>query len=281
MSRKIFIVFILLFAYFFFAPQALNKLSAHHCTDPRPNSAPILTKAVAGEDSVALTWTEAADPVTYYLVAYGRSETEIEYGNPNVGPKGTTTYTVGALAKGVKYYFKVRAVNGCKPGKFSNKLSAVPGFFESVTNPPNLSIYKTVAGASISATPAIDEADVPVPLVIASEESPKCLTCVSWQLLIVEVILLISYLYFARKGAILKQIFSIAIPILIFILFWKINGQCISQRFFCKYFLQLNLIIFMVIVIIYKNKYFSFKINLLERFFKKTTKKKIKKRKRK
>ena len=282
MSRKFFIVFILLFAYSFFAPQALNQVSANHCTDPKPNSAPILTSAVAGEDSVTLTWTEAQDPVTYYLVAYGKSETDIEYGNPNVGPRGTTTYTVGGLAKGVKYYFKVRAVNGCKPGKFSNKLSVIPGFRESVSNTPNLSIYKTVPAASISATPTIEaEVDVPVPLVIANEESSKCLICVSWQLLIVEAILLISYLYLARKVTFLKQIFSIAIPIAMYMLFWRINGECSINTFTCKYFLQLNVIIFMVIVIINKNKYFNFKINLLERFFKKTTMKKIKKRKKK
>ena len=127
-------IYIIVFI-FFFAPQALNQVSANHCTDPKPNSAPILTGAVAGEDSVTLAWIEAQDPVTYYLVAYGRSKTEIEYGNPNIGGRGTTAYTVGGLTRGIKYYFKVRAVNGCKPGKFSNKLSAVPGFRETFLRP--------------------------------------------------------------------------------------------------------------------------------------------------
>ena len=281
MGRKFFVVFILLFSFFFFAPQALNQVSANHCTDPKPNSAPILTGAVAGEDSVTLTWIEAQDPVTYYLVAYGRSKTEIEYGNPNVGGRGTTTYTVGNLARGVKYYFKVRAVNGCKPGKFSNKLSAIPGFRQSVSNTPNLSIYKTVQGASISATPTIEAGvEVPVPLAIASKESSKCLTCVGWELLMLEAILLVSYLYLASKFTFLRQIFSIAIPIAIYILFLRINGECLLNTFTCKYFLHLNVIIFIVIVIVFKNKYISPKTNLLERFFKKTTKK-IKKRKRK
>lgn len=275
MGRKFFIVFILLFSYFFFAPQALNQVNANHCTDPKPNSAPILTSALTGEDSVTLTWIEAQDPVTYYLVVYGRSATEIEYGNPNIGGRGTTTYTVGGLVRGVKYYFKVRAGNGCKPGKFSNKLSAIPGFRKSVSNTPNLSIYKTIQGASISATPTIEAGvEVPVPLVIVSKESFKCLTCVSWQLLIVEAILLISYLYFAGRVTFLKQIFSIAIPITIYILFWKINGECSINTFTCKYFLQLNVIIFIVIVIVYKNKYINSKTNLLKRFFKKGIKQK-------
>jgi len=275
MSRKFFVVFILSLSYFFFAPQTLNQVSANHCTDPKPNSAPILTGAVTGEDSVTLTWIEAQDPVTYYLVAYGRSKTEIEYGNPNIGGRGTTTYTVGGLVRGIKYYFKVRAVNGCKPGKFSNKLSAVPGFRETFSQTPNLSIYKTVQGASASATPTQGlEIAAPAPLVITDEEKLKCTACVSWQLLIVEAVLLISYLYLAGKVTFLKQIFSMAIPIVMYILFWKINGQCFSEGFFCKYFLQLNVIIFIVIVIVYKNKYINSKTNLLDRFFKKATKKK-------
>lgn len=285
MSRKFFITFVLLFLYFFFAPRALNIVNAATCKDKSPASAPILTSAVAGKDSVTLTWTEAQDPLTYYLVAYGRSETEIEYGNPNVGGKGTTTYTVGGLVRGVKYYFKVRPVNGCKPGKFSNKLSATPGFIKkSIVNTPNLSIYKSVQGASISATsPTEAKVKMPVPPVMASEEPFKCLTCVSWQLLIVEAILLILYLYLAGKNNFLKQIFSIAngiryislltaiaIPIVMYILFRKINQECSLREFACKYFLPLEIIILMVIVIAYK------KINFKTNLFNKTKKRKKK-----
>lgn len=270
MGRIFFIVSVLLFSYFFLAPQALNDVNAVSCKETRPATAPVLTSAVAGEDSVALTWIEAQDPVTYYLVAYGKSSTEVEYGNPNVGGRGTTTYTVGGLVRGVKYYFKVRAGNGCKPGKFSNKLPAIPGFKPGVAPTPNLSIYKTVQGASISATPTIEaRTDVPVPLAIASEESSVCLTCVSWQLLIGEAILLISYFYLAGRITSLRGFFSIVIPIAMYILFWKINAGCRTNEFACKYFLQLDIIIFMVIVIIYKNKYFNFKIDILENISKK------------
>ena len=225
MHRKFFIIFIFVFLFLFFAPQALNGVNAATCKDKRPATAPVLTSAVAGKDSVTLTWTEAQDPLTYYLVSYGRTATEIEYGNPNVGGKGTTTYTVGGLVTGVKYYFKVAGVNGCRPGKFSNKLSATPGFIKkSNVNTPNLSIYKSVQGASASATsPTVAEAEMPVPLVTTNEGSPKCVTCVSWQLLIIEALLLIFYLYLAEKVTFLKPIFSITIPVVMYILFWKIN----------------------------------------------------------
>jgi len=44
------------------------------------------------------------------------------FGNPNIGNSETTEYTVKSLSGGKKYYFKVRAGNGCMPGDFSNEI---------------------------------------------------------------------------------------------------------------------------------------------------------------
>ncbi|MFH1827541.1 MAG: fibronectin type III domain-containing protein, partial [bacterium] len=68
-----------------------------------------------------------SDPVSYYLVSYGTSAGGQTYGNPNVGGKGTTSYTISGLSgRGATYYFKVRAGNGCEPGDYSNEISASP-----------------------------------------------------------------------------------------------------------------------------------------------------------
>ncbi len=96
------------------------------CTDSKPGSTPTLISAIAGENSVILTWSKASDPVTYYLVAYGTEKGKIKFGNPNAGDKNTFSYTVKNLSTGVTYYFKVRAGNNCMPGGFSNELSATP-----------------------------------------------------------------------------------------------------------------------------------------------------------
>jgi adhesin/invasin len=94
------------------------------CTDGAPGSTPQLTSAVAnGTNQITLTWTDANSPVSYYLLAYGITSGQYIYGNPNVGGQGTTSYTVGNLAKGTTYYFAVKAVNGCNPGSFSNEIS--------------------------------------------------------------------------------------------------------------------------------------------------------------
>ena len=97
------------------------------CSDKAPQSAPQLISAIAGENSVTLTWEPAQNPVTYYLVAYGRTPGVWEYGNPNVGDSGTRSYTVNELSGGTTtYYFTVRAGNGCATGPYAGTLSAIP-----------------------------------------------------------------------------------------------------------------------------------------------------------
>jgi len=100
--------------------------SSSSCNDSKPGSAPVLTSAEPGVNSVSLTWSEAQDSTSYYLVTYGLLPNFPQYGNPNVGGKGTTSYTVGGLSNGITYYFRVRAGNGCAVGDFSNELSATP-----------------------------------------------------------------------------------------------------------------------------------------------------------
>ncbi|MBI3290205.1 lamin tail domain-containing protein [Candidatus Microgenomates bacterium] len=124
---------------------------ASSCGDTKPGSAPTLVSAVAGTNSVTLTWSEASGPLTYYLVNYSTAPGVFQYGNPNVGGPGTTSYIVGGLSGNQTYYFKVRAGNSCAPGDYSNEISATPGgiFIESA---PAAGFVEGVLGAEKEAT---------------------------------------------------------------------------------------------------------------------------------
>lgn len=218
------------------------------CKDQRPGSAPILTEAQALDKSVKLIWTEAADPVTYYLITYGTSPTKMEYGNPNVGGKGTTLFTVKELNNGIKYYFMVRAVNGCKPGELSNKLPAIPGGRANTSSGISFSIYKKNAIGS-----ALPKEENKI-LGVSKVREATCKKCTDWQLLGTEVILLIFYFYLSSKFRFLNRVASIVIPVGIYALYLQINGSCFTNKFFCRYFLQLDIILFMLVVIFQKHK---------------------------
>ncbi|MDD4136058.1 MAG: fibronectin type III domain-containing protein, partial [Candidatus Shapirobacteria bacterium] len=44
---------------------------------------------------------------------------------PNVGNADTTSYTIKGLSGGTRYYFKVKAINDCMPGDWSNEVSSI------------------------------------------------------------------------------------------------------------------------------------------------------------
>lgn len=98
------------------------------CSDSPPGSTPQIISAIAkGSNQIVLNWSSATNPVSHYLVSYGQASGQYIYGNPNVGGQGTTSYTVGSLSSGKKYYFVVQAINGCTPGNFSNEVSSIAG----------------------------------------------------------------------------------------------------------------------------------------------------------
>ena len=134
------------------------------CSDPAPGSTVKLTAAEsAGAHSITLTWTDATDPVTYYLLSYGLSSGKYIYGDPNVGGQGTTSYTVGGLATGTKYYFVIRAVNGCTPGNYSNELSAVAGVAPTPTSTSVDTSIDTTSQSDLQPTDTPAETPTPTP----------------------------------------------------------------------------------------------------------------------
>lgn len=258
MSNKYYTILASLIASLVLLPFFMGSVEAK-CTDERPAGPPTLISAVPGERSVTLTWVEAPDPVTYYLVQYGTSKENLEYGSTNIGGKGTTSFTISELSNGVKYYFQVRAGNGCRPGEFSNTLGAKVGPATVLYKWPNLSIYKKVQvlGASTSATIKPTKstgAQKTLRVPFAATTNSCAFTCQSGPLLIVEAIALIVFFYYVNKHPLLKPVLSVIIPIAAYLIFYKLQGGCTSYKFFCKYFLPLNVMIYIIILTLHKYK---------------------------
>lgn len=89
-------------------------------------SAPVLTSVVSNTNHKAtLIWVNSPNPVTNYLVSFGEESQKYIYGDPNIGPQGTTTFTVGSLTGNKTYYFAVAANNNCGRSGFSNEVSVI------------------------------------------------------------------------------------------------------------------------------------------------------------
>lgn len=132
------------------------------CTDTKPQSQPkLLSATVSGRNQVTLNWSKALDPVTYYLVAYGTKPNTMQYGNPNVGGKDTTSYVVKGLTNGTTYYFKLRAGNNCMPGEFSNEI-AVKASGDNYISGPAIGFKYGVLSTQKQATPTAQAKFKPV-----------------------------------------------------------------------------------------------------------------------
>lgn len=86
---------------------------------------PALPKTTA-KGEVILNWLKLTANADKYTIAYGVQPGNYIYGLPDVG--NVSSFTVGYLNPGTRYYFVVRGVNGCMPGPWSKEWSAVaPG----------------------------------------------------------------------------------------------------------------------------------------------------------
>jgi hypothetical protein len=93
------------------------------CVAEKPD-APILTSVNKTGTQAVLTWT-SVDLATHYVISYGTSPDNLQYGVPNTG--NVTTYTVSSLNTNATYYFTVYAVNDCMPSEGSTIVSSVAG----------------------------------------------------------------------------------------------------------------------------------------------------------
>jgi hypothetical protein len=80
-------------------------------------------KAVSGLQAgqVTLAW-DAVSNASYYTLTYGLTSKGYSFGAPNLGT--ATSYTVGNLTPGRRYYFVLTTVNACDSSGYSAEVSA-------------------------------------------------------------------------------------------------------------------------------------------------------------
>lgn len=248
MFKNILLIFTTLLLFFSFS-EATYAAKIQRCKEVKPVTAPTIINAIPGNSSVKLIWTEGEDPITHYLLEYGLSKDSMIYGAQNIGPKGTTTYTVDHLTNGKRYYFRVNAVNICRL-KASHTVSAVPGVGSTAyigSTLPRLSFYKAPSGTSASDLKHETKgAAVPV---ATKDTVVKCANgCYGLQLLTIEIIALLLLFFFAYRYTTIKPLYALSIPIILALIFYMLNNKCTSDSFFCQYFYILNIAIFILII---------------------------------
>lgn len=234
------------------APKTI--MAAPRCTAPEPLSAPIITSIETTQGSVKLTWTEGQDPFTHYLIAFGKSKENLEYGLQNIGGKGTTSFYVNHLENNVKYYFRIRPINDCKPGDFSDTASIVVGVDTEDADLPDMSIYKSSVAISSDAgilkSPAHNRKTPP-----DTDKVTVCTSnCNALHILTAELLLLAAFFLITGKIKHFRPLTSVVIPIGLYIFFKTTSAGCSSITFFCRYFWQLDLLTYLIALLIFRRK---------------------------
>lgn len=257
--KRIFTIVSALVIAFTFIVVVPNKVHAEDCMEKRPAGAPVLYQAVPSNGSVSLRWNPAPGPVTYYLLRYGTTKQNLEYGLPNIGGADTTNFTVAGLQNGQKYYFQVRAGNGCKPGEFSNTVTAIAGLPKLVKEEPvtipDLSIHKAVLGASESAA-LLKPTAIPSSAISTTTKTVDycAANCNGRSIIIGQLLALIIFFVTSMKSYRVRTAYSLIIPIIAVGTYYYLHGTCVSNVFWCRYFIPITVITYLFTVLIMKNR---------------------------
>lgn len=128
--KKIFVLIISSIFIMILISSAPLAIFAAQCGATKPDHAPDLFQIDATRNSATLYFTPVNNAVTNYTIVYGYSRGDERFGVsfPYGFYNGVINYTVNYLAPNTKYYFRVRADNGCRQGYWSDTLSALTGW---------------------------------------------------------------------------------------------------------------------------------------------------------
>lgn len=150
-----------------------NNNGAPSCGNQAPPAAPKIFQVKRSKDTVTLTFVPVNRPVTYYYIAYGLKEGDERYGvSFDQGYSGgALKYTIKKLNPTTKYYFKIRAGNGCMPGPWSSWVST-SGKGSSVTASVKTTSIKTKITKPASKPTLETVQPTLVPSIVETQQQP-------------------------------------------------------------------------------------------------------------
>lgn len=76
-----------------------------------------------GTDSIKIYYDDADGDVNHYELKYGLAKDNYEWSVDDIGGKNDEAYTIKLLKPNTTYYFKIRAINDCGKGDWSDEVS--------------------------------------------------------------------------------------------------------------------------------------------------------------
>lgn len=241
------------------------------CTDTTPATPGSVSLNRINDTEVKVTWRTATDPVTGYRVSWSKdTDTDGDgEGTRSVG-KTTETNITGLNLTSYTYYFKVRAVNGCKEGNTTGIVTigdgtptptpVIPPPIPSPTPTGEVEGVSTTSGAQGLNNQQASQNG------IMGATTSQCKTY-WWQILLVQTLLFALYLYFAKNINKRYLLITSIGGFLSSLVAFRLLNNCVGFNYlifpnsslpFLKYFVLLDVVITVTLFLI-KNLNYSLK----------------------
>lgn len=220
-----------------------NNPSPPQCTNSTP-LAPTGFYAVDNNGSATLHWNQTLSDHTGYLIAFGTSPGNYQYGADNIGNEDH--YTVRSLTPNAQYCFYVRSLNGCMPGERTPEYCINPGSNIVATNATPEGFRPGVLGVttdneSPSITPSSDKNSSGE---ILGETITTCQK--QWLPLLFLLAFLINFILISRFSPNWFVLLLISTITLIIDYILSKNSCCYGQKWLCNYYWVGNILSFLI-----------------------------------
>jgi len=231
-----------------------NILGASTSTPSNPGSpqcnnstplAPTGFYVVDNNGSATLHWNQTLSEHTGYLIAFGTSPGNYQYGAPNIG--NDDHYTVRGLTPNAQYCFYVRSLNGCMPGERSPEYCINPGSNIIANNIAPEGFQPGVLGVTTEEELQSKNSDLttnPNTGEVLGESQTTCQK--QWLPLLFLLAFFINFIFISRFSPKWFILFLFpAITLLIDYILSK-NSCCYGQKLLCNYYWVGNILSFLI-----------------------------------